>query len=359
VLPQRVDRLIVFGNGPVKPVLLWEEATLDQQTQWETFQRDPLYADEEPDFRILDIDAEKLMRRTSKTRQQQRDCWQTSGHYVGNRWLRQGALAAGQLLLQGTANRIIFSGGRTMPKWYSGPTEDQGIKWPSEAELMQDIVVRRYGRCFLDDWGCDIRDFVDVEDESTNTLENLAYSVNKSPGLADGTLTVGLLAAEFHIRRVTTLAQLFSLNVGWGCQFSSSQILGARAELRSRWKYVKMERYMCDQLRNNDLRSRWLTELQLEYGLAAESWLKYWLGYLGDVKNPLIVQRVINALAHPRWHREATALLVKVGVNVDGYSGADLVDMQANRSHAYDALIGGLKRLKTSEFREVPKAFPR
>src|SRR4051812_12881005 len=48
----RFDSVIVFGEGPVKPVLLDKEITLLQKEQWESYRRDP-YTTKEPDFWLL------------------------------------------------------------------------------------------------------------------------------------------------------------------------------------------------------------------------------------------------------------------------------------------------------------------
>ena len=50
---RKFETLIVFGQGPVKPVLLTEELTPEQKNQWDNFKKDPLH-NREPDFRVIE-----------------------------------------------------------------------------------------------------------------------------------------------------------------------------------------------------------------------------------------------------------------------------------------------------------------
>lgn len=50
---KKFETLIVFGQGPVKPVLIPEELDEEQKVLWEKFKKDPL-RQKEPDFRVIE-----------------------------------------------------------------------------------------------------------------------------------------------------------------------------------------------------------------------------------------------------------------------------------------------------------------
>ena len=158
---EKFEKLIVFGQGPVKPVLLYEELTPDQNKEWEEFKKDPLH-NKEPDFRVIegdaylssfvDIDKRPDLNTEEKTKLKElkRQEWQNMGRFALNRWGRENAIAAGLALFLGNTNKVIFSGGQTIPDWAkkSLPTE-RLQNWPSEAKLMKDIIVRRFGNLYF------------------------------------------------------------------------------------------------------------------------------------------------------------------------------------------------------------------
>lgn len=144
-----VDLLIVLGQGPVKPLLRGEDLDPAMQKTWEDFKIDPLHG-VEPDFRVIEDKA--YTKQLEGLDQAQVDAklveWQKLGRFGLNRWGRQNALSAGYALVSGYTDRLLLSGGKTMPTWAKEKLSPDRIEnWPSEARLMADIIKRRLVRC--------------------------------------------------------------------------------------------------------------------------------------------------------------------------------------------------------------------
>jgi len=105
------------------------------------------------------------------------------------------ALAAAELYQRGLTKRIIFSGGRTA----KGPDGDE---YPSEAALMRDYVIHKFGIPEED---------ITTEDEATNTIENFALTLNKIDQDPDAFKRLGFLGAHHHVWRIEQLVDRFHL----------------------------------------------------------------------------------------------------------------------------------------------------
>ena len=185
----KFERLIVFGQGPVKPVLLENELTIDQKTEWQNFKKDSLH-NKEPNFRVVegsvylsqleDIDKRVDLKNNEKKqlKELKRQEWQRLGRFALNRWGRENALAAGLSLYLGITDKVILSGGQTIPDWAKSFLPPERLQsWPSEAKLMKDIIVRRFGDMYFKKHGKSIEAVLDIEDGSTNTLLNFTNSI--------------------------------------------------------------------------------------------------------------------------------------------------------------------------------------
>jgi hypothetical protein len=156
----KFDATIVFGQGPVRPILLPHEVSTDQAVSWENFKREPQKYNE-PNFWLMqqprylsqiakidmrtDIDGEAKVR----LREEKIMEWQTLGWFALKQWGRQNALAAGCALYTGLTKEVILSGGRTKSKWARENIPASRLElWPSEAELMADIIIRYYGKLY-------------------------------------------------------------------------------------------------------------------------------------------------------------------------------------------------------------------
>jgi hypothetical protein len=140
---KKFNIVIVFGQGPVKPVLLPDELTKEQKRLWQEFKTDPLHKIE-PDFRVVEgvylkelqeIDERNDLsqEQKNKLKEEKRKEWQQVGRFGLNRWGRENALAAGLALYLGITDKLILSGGRTIPDWYK---ENLKKRWLSTRKFI-------------------------------------------------------------------------------------------------------------------------------------------------------------------------------------------------------------------------------
>ena len=360
----QIDTLIVFGQGPVKPVLLETELTEEQRKKWEEFKEDPLHK-EEPDFRVIEDKAhlkeiEKIQENKELTQEEKeklikeiRNKWQHSGRLALNRWGRQNAMAAGLALFSGATKELILSGGKTMPSWAKEKLPEEIIEnWPSEAELMKDLIVRRYGKLYQEKYGRPIEEAIKIEDKSTNTLENFAYTINNHPDIFEK--SVGFLAADFHLRRVGIIARLFSFKDTPKVEFGAQKLLEKEAQKRKKEKLKKMLDIMRDPLENPEFAEKLKGEERWERGLIDPQYLSYWLGYIGLIEDPKTIQKTLKKLRNPYWVKSARELFEKVGLNFDEISEKDLERLQKEDPEGFAEFVQKLRKIKTPEFRKLP-----
>ncbi|MCL5795148.1 MAG: YdcF family protein [Patescibacteria group bacterium] len=328
----KFNEIIVFGQGPVKPVLLQDELSDEQKKQWDEFKTNPVEKNE-PDFRVLEGDfAERIKGIDSQEDlEKEREKLQRTGRLSLNRWCRSNALASGLTLYLGLTDKVILSGGKTIPAWAKNTLPKERIEnWPSEAEMMKDVIIKRYGKIFQEKYGKSIEGSIVVEDASTNTLENLAYTLNNDPDILkkdNKDNKVGLLGADFHLRRIAILAKIFGIQQAPRGELSAQEILRERAQLSNKENYNKMMEYLKNALDNADLRNRILGEERWERGLIDENYIAYWLGYLGKVKDPKVLKQVIICLKNPKWVNEARGVFQKINLDFDKLSEQDLENL--------------------------------
>lgn len=132
VTKPHVDVILLFGQGPVKPVLKTAELTPKQLAQWQDFSQDPLHK-EEPDFRVLgesftnisEPDEEWWYTISPQNRANFKAGWERSAklewqktpRFALNKYGRTIALAGGAALLNGLTDKLVICGGKTIPKW--------------------------------------------------------------------------------------------------------------------------------------------------------------------------------------------------------------------------------------------------
>lgn len=337
-----VDMMLVFGQGPVKPVLFESELTQDQKEAWRDFTRDPLQKTE-PDFRVVnsrefdDIRARTDLTDTEKEEliRLKRDKLQHTGRLALNRWGRQNALAAGALLVAGDTTEVLLSGGPTIPAWAKESLPQHMLdNWPSEAELMKDIIISRFADAYQKKFGRSIETVISTEARSTNTLENLAHSLNTDVSLTKPDARIGLLATDFHIQRSALITQMFSIESNTDDQHGAQSVLGARATKLPKNSYAKhaydrILSHLNDVNTNVDLQSRIQNEDRWTSGLVEPAHLAYWLGYFGMVNDPKVIQRALESLSDPKWQEQARSEFAKVGLDFDAFSGQDLQRLEA------------------------------
>lgn len=359
----KYDLILVFGQGPIKPVLLPDELTDEQKKQWEDFKKDPLHS-KEPDFRVLEgkaytsilDDIDKRTDLTDEEKQklieQKRQEWQKMGRLALNRWGRQNALAAGLCLYLGITDRVILLGGKTRPNWTKQKLSPQtNENWPSEAELMKDIIVRVFGELYQKQYGKPIEEAIIIEDQSTNTLENVANAINKYPNILS-MQNIGAIGAAFHMSRIGVLTKIFSLHLDPRGEISAQALLREQAQTRKKSSFEEQLSYMTDHLNNEDYRNRLEAELRWTLGLTDEKYLLYWIGYLADVNNLEVTQKVLKALAqNDNWQQKGREAFQLVGLDFDEFSQLTLE--QLNDQQISTRLREGLLQLK-KKYRIVP-----
>ncbi len=350
------DLLIVLGQGPVKPLLREEDLDPQMRETWDSFKTDPLHSTE-PDFRVLE--GETYLKQLQGLDQSQIDAklveWQSLGRFGLNRWGRQNALSAGYALISGYADRLLLSGGKTIPPWAKEKLPVERLeKWPSEAQLMTDIIRRRFGTMYQELYGKPIDSAILTEDQSTNTLTNFAHSMDSVQGqeILDGMIKAGVLAANFHVPRGEDIATLFAPGASLEKGVSAQDMLSKRVmEAKNGEVYKKILDWMSDPS-NEDLRAREGWEKVWLKGLNDPQILTYWLGYLGMVEDPRILQNTVQRLNVDQARRnQAILAFSQAGLDFDQLSATDLTNLPQDE---FRQIAEKLKILTTKEYRAMP-----
>lgn len=356
------DTVIVFGQGPIKPVFLESELSKQQLQTWKIYKNDPEHASE-PNFWLMQsprhlaelekIAQDKLLSGEEKKQKVEtiRQQWQQTGWYAMKHWCRQNALAAGLALYKGLAKRIILSGGKTVSNKMRGILpKDRIAHWPSEAQLMAEVIQSTYGELYIKKYGQTIDDKIFLEDSSTNTLENFACTINRFPELLDEHVKVGFLAVEHHLDRVAMFGELFSINGGKLCAQKMLQTMGITSEFSDceDRNYIKEACTIVEDVEIVKQEPRW------RKGIEDPEYVKYWLGYVALVKHPVIMQNVMRRLQHPDWVRYAKQAFGEVGLDINDYCRKDLVTLAKTDAVAFTQLTQKLQQLRQPEYRVLP-----
>lgn len=378
----KVDMLMVFGQGPVKPLLKEDDLDDSQKVDWAAFKQDPLHSTE-PDFRVIEgeVWTKQLNGLTEKQAQAKIAEWQEIGRFGLNRWGRENAFASGFALVSGYTDKVLLSGGKTIPGWVKDKLPPSRIeKWPSEARLMADIIRRRFGSAYQEKYGKPIDEAMILEDASTNTLENLANSINANPDLLKDESTLGLLATNFHIDRSEKITALFASGKDIKETNGSQDVLVQRVEERIEWREAKAKErdgiealeervenvkveeanittyrnileWMIDPA-NPDLIKRQGQETRWSNGLVQPEYIKYWFGYIGKVEDPIVLQATIQRFKdNPEWSANAQLAFKEVGLSFDDLASKDLTEIS---KEDFTQIAGRLEILSKEGYRVMP-----
>jgi len=339
----KFDDVIVFGQGPVRPVRLVGELTRRQLETWLLFTQDPLHRSE-PDFYLMDSQEalNQFNGLGNDEKEKKRWEWQHTGRFALNKLGRLNALAAGLSLYLGVTDRIIFTGGKTRSE---GLKIDENT-WPSEAELMTQVSVARFGKLYAEKFGKPITLAIDSEDKATNTLTNYGYTIKKHPELLNPQRRVGLLATDHHVRRVAILSHLFSLWEAPRGQISAQELLRERALIRGKAGYENLLKHFRDALNNPSLRNNLYGEERFERGLIDPDYLAYWLGFIADAGNPQILRNIILSLNNSDWVEAARQVFEEVGINFDMLTRIDLIQLAEKDPERFQVLLNSLLPLQ-------------
>ncbi len=347
---EKFDAIIVFGEGPIRPVLLASELTPQQQKIWQEFKANP-HSRYRPDFWVIEEASYLDAFAVAKDKEAVRNEWQHTGHFALRRWGRQNALAAALALYEGITQTLILSGGKTKPRWVSESLPKERIKeWPSEALLMQDVIVRNFGKLYEKRYGRPIQDALCIEDASTNTLENFAYTINRNSTLLHEHTRIGLLSARHHLKRVAILAKLFSVTNT--AKISAEEMLAKVKEEQLRKQCVSLVEK--EQTTDEDIDELNKQEAQWTKGLEDPKYATYWFGYLGDVKHPHVIQQAMRRFADPEWEAIVSPVFGKIGISLHDFIDEDLEVLAKENPEKYGLLLDGLHRMKSAEFRILP-----
>ncbi len=390
--PLHFDILIVFGQGPIKPLLLEEELTEDQRKRWEEFKKrreesqKGLYDTTELDFRVIEgvyrrkLDGIKNNPKLSDEERNQeilkfRKELQHNGKLALNYWGRMNALAAGIALVEGMVDKVILSGGKTRPSWADNKLPEKIIEdWPSEAELMKDIILRRFTGIYarrhfpelyfkekeeaLKKAREELEQKIIIEDASTNTLENLAYTINNNPDLIKKG-SIALLGTNFHIPRIEEIAKRFGISPASYGKLSAQDVLKHRAITRGKKAYEQWLENIANSLENPDYRRRMEAELRWFWGLVDPKYISYWVGYFGNVENPKLTLQVLKALANDSvWEESLQKIFEKVGIDWQHYKSNidNLSEQEIERLKQALIKIKNEHREKPPDLKEIAKA---
>jgi hypothetical protein len=367
---QVYDSIIVFGEGPNKRVLLPHEATPLQKATWESFTADPLHTPE-PHFYIVEGTA---FQEADENKRQQ---MQHIGRFALRRMGRQNALAAGVALVNGLTHELILSGGRTVSPDSFFADEYRNLHpdsadlseekrnnaiatykkevtadWPSEAELMADVVKRRFGAKYEEKYGKPIDEVMKLESDATNTLENIVLTINKQPELLKEKAHIGFLTADYHVDRAASIGNRFGIYEAEGGKLSAQHMLRNRAEARSKAFYVNIEDVMLDN-ETDYIRDFMKDQRRWIFGLTDPEYAGYWIGYLGKLEDPSLIQSFFNTVtADDRWTVSLRRVLHEAGIDFDTLVRTDLPHMAKNDPQAYNDLRAKFSALTTSAYRE-------
>lgn len=362
------DITISFGQGPIKPVLLFEELNPAQQQEWEAFSQNRLHS-KEPEFTVIPkvdrehIDsirakiesAQKDPALTPEEKQQlkqtyelqiktYRDKLQHNPRLALHRYGRLVSYSTGAALAEGLTDTIILTGGRTIPGWakpdgQNPVSADRTETWPSEAELMKQLIIGRFGREYKKRTGKDIEEAIHIEDRSPTSIHNLDYTFDRYKNLLSNAQNINLATTDVHMKRVMAIAQFMLEDPISHTPAGAQTLLRERAKARNKIEYDYLINYTHDPENNPIAQAREVKEDQLYTELTdprvmATLELSDWKDKKG------IWHDVIVRIVKPdsTWMPQAKQIFSKAGINFDNLSPETLENLQQTNPEQYNKL---------------------
>ena len=400
--PQKYDAIIVFGEGPIKRIFfsneedkikdLYKADKIDRfnesknskppegisgkelvdwlETQGPRTKYDPDYTiaditphgpskteptkDINPNFeRVKEIleATESLPEERKKLFEKFRTELENKARHSYKRYGELNAIASGLMLYSGKTDKLIFSGGRTIPD----DKIKQGLGFPSEAELMRDLVIRNFGQKMFERDNPDatsddpedmrvykeryndyitktIHKYFVIEDSATNTIDNIIRSINHAPETLfskDKTPEGGLLGNNHQVERCVTLLNLFTGNEEGAHPISAqNDVLKPFAEIRNKLGekgfLPELLRYMTDEPTNRDLDDKTKGEAVGREKLQKAEDMFWWLGYVSHSEVPEVFNAIMKKLNEPKWQPySAKAFKDYFGLDFQDYATLD------------------------------------
>ena len=337
--PQKYEAVIVFGEGPVKRVIFSDELTPEQKQQWDESNKNPR-AQKELNFRVVDYKTRGLTP-DAKDREELRANLEQMGRFSYKRYGELNALAAGLVLYTGKTDRIILSGGRTTPE----DKIKQGLGFPSEAELMRDLIIKIYGRkmyerdypenipavAFEEYKKTKLKDCFIIEDSATNTIDNIIRSINHAPETFFNKVTapeIGLLGNDHQVERTAQLLKLFTGNEKGAHPISAQRdVLMPFASFRNKSGkkgfFPELLRYMTGEPTNADLQEKTRGEAVGREKLKKPEDMFWWLGYVGHSDVPEVFNVIMTKLKQPEWRLYAKKGFELLGLDFEHFAAVD------------------------------------
>lgn len=357
------DTIIVFGQGPVKPLFLPSELPEDLRDKWAKYKQDQLHT-REPNFFVLedpvylskidDIDHQKSSDLEKEGQKELlREIWQKTGHFALKKLGKQNALAAGLALYVGLTDSLILSGGKTFPPFIQKYLPQSRLEqWPSEAALMKDIIKRNFGKLYEERYHKNIEEAIQLEEASKNTLENFAYSINMAPQILSPHTKVGLLSAAHHMKRLTMLAEIFSIPHESDFLLSSESLIKKVSENNK--KYQTIVKIVSQDQDEVEVKEQYTVENSCMEALREPAYITYWLGYVGELQTPAVIQKILGRLQDEVWKKATEEAFEKVGLKLDDFITEDIEVLYTQNNGKYMSLVEGIKKLKDPKYRELP-----
>lgn len=401
-LRHHLDVTIVFGEGPVKPLLLEEELTSEQKTIWDNYKTAPLVK-EEPDFFVIERDMpsdifdtaheeywQKLKGIRSDPKLAKREkieqlkkmllMWQHWGRFSLKGLAKQNAIAAGIALLTGLTKEVILSGGPTMPEWkreeflhlfrmqhpeltdkeQSSEFEKQFqlfikyfLRWPSEAQVMADMITHNFSEAYYEKTGQRIESVLHLETDSRNTLENITFTLNRFPDLLAQDNKIGFLGPNHQLERIALIAHRFQLKEAPGARISAQNVLAWTADAKQKQEIKDLFTFYQSVInpwvaKRIDAEKRWIT------GLTTPEYLSYWLGYTFELKDPKRIMNVLQQYSDPVWQEKMREAFEEVGVDFDRFTAVNLKKLAEEKPEAYEFLRQKMTELTHPDHRTIP-----
>lgn len=418
---QHFSTTLVLGEGPVKDIVFSHVATDAQKKEWEVFSANPREAEKEPTFRMIEtvpqrkdkngynalnpharhfqelnrwvdilLDESKtlfgtpdyagIMHDYNQSVAQYQERLQEVGPLVKRRWGEANALAGGLLLYLGVTDKLILTGGRT-----------GGTSKPSEAQAMQDVIVREFGRLFFEKEAGqkvkpenkdaykrfieeDLKPRLLLEEDAPNTIGNVAKSANKYPEYFLEESSLALVTSGHHLNRGKLLIERITGREDVA-PISAQEVLEWYGEDRRKGTLVEIEKtYQLGEgysrqakvrdyrnklgRENLDLTSKVKGEEQHTKRLERPEDITFWGYVIGKLEDPRNVQSSMKVLeSSPQWRYAATELFKLAGLDYAAYQGVDLVELSQDNPEKFQALKM-LAGLENDEIRKMVLTIP-
>jgi hypothetical protein len=361
VLSPEIDKpkhiALAFGQGPIKPVLLPDELTTQQREEWQLFKnrqyKDPQtgeikstanhYELKEPEFRVIESESylKQLQDASEQERQRLRVHWQHESRFALHRYGRMVALATGAALASGKVDTVILCGGRTIPGWAKAEgtplSLDQLQSWPSEASLMKQLIIQRFGKKY--------ESRIKLEESSPTTIHNVALAVKEHGNLFDSAEDIVTITTDAHVTRAATITSLMTDGDTHVSHYPSETELEKRALAHGKEVYENMLDFFHNPTTNyvaalreqkEELLTDELTDLRVQTIWEMTGRV------LPDLHDTIV--RIVKK--DSPWKEAAKPIFTEYGLDIeDKITGLRLVHLRSEKPQTYEELSKKIRQL--------------